>query len=82
MNKLAFVAFACITAAIATTGLYLVLNYVAIPLGIKWYLFGLHLLFAAIGVALGFIGICMKRWICGIGVLVCLYFLLIQLAGL
>jgi hypothetical protein len=79
MSKLGI---ACISSAAITAGLYLVLNYTSAPQSVKWYLFGAHLLFAAVGAISGILGLCMKEWICAVGVAVCGYFLLIQLGGI
>lgn len=79
MSKLAIT---CLAAAGMTAALYGILNYTSAPQSLKWYLFGAHLLIAAIGAISGVAGLCMKKWVCAIGVGICGYFLMIQLGGL
>jgi len=75
------VSITCLSSTFVTTGLYFVLNYTSMAQAAKWYLFGAHLVAAILGAALGFVGVWLKQWICGVGLAVCLYFILIQLGG-
>lgn len=63
-----------------TLGIYFTINHTSIDQGIKWWLFGLHLLCAGLGFVTGAFVVFLRRlWLGLVAVSVCGYILWLQL---
>ncbi len=80
MNKIT--TWASIGCAFTTTFLYYVMVYTSLDQGLKWYLFRGHLLIAIVGMGFSLTGLFKKNWVCFLSLVICGYFLVIQLGGL
>ena len=79
MKTLSITSIIC---AIATSFIYYLMNYTSLSHGFKWCLFSIHLIIAFLGIFFGVVGVFKKQWISILGIVICGYFLIIQLGGL
>jgi hypothetical protein len=78
MKKISFSSFLC---ALVTAGLYYLMNYSSLSQGLKWYLFGAHLMLALLGFIFALASLFKKKWLSLLSLIICGYFLVIQLGG-